>query len=91
MSKPDLTDPIARAAYRRELQNVAKPLRYTGVAFALLGALLAIARSKWAPQMPSAIPMAALALGVLNMLAAIAIRTRYHQQRMKSDATSREP
>lgn len=83
MTKPDLNDPVQRAAYRRELQGIAKPLRYTGVAFALLGALLAITRSKWAPQMPSAIPMAALALGVLNMLAAVAIRTRYHQQRMK--------
>ncbi|MFA6114290.1 MAG: hypothetical protein WC729_09855 [Sphingomonas sp.] len=84
MTKPDLNDPAQRAAYRRELQGVAKPLRYTGVAFALLGAVLAIIRSKWAPQMPSAIPLAALALGVLNMLAAIALRTRYHQQRMKS-------
>ena len=83
MSKPDLNDPVQRAAYRRELQGVAKPLRYTGVAFALLGAVLAIIRSKWAPQMPSAIPLAALALGVFNMLAAIAIRTRYHQKRMK--------
>ena len=84
MTKPDLSDPIQRAVYRRELQGVARPLRYTGVAFALLGAVLAIVRSKWAPQMPSAIPMAALALGVLNMLGAIAIRTRYHQQRMKA-------
>jgi len=83
MTKPDLSDPAQRAAYRRELQAVARPLRFTGVAFALLGAVLAIVRSKWAPQMPSAIPMAALALGVLNMLGAIAIRTRYHQQRMK--------
>ena len=58
MTKPDLNDPAQRAAYRRELQGVAKPLRYTGVAFALLGAVLAIVRSKWAPQMPSAIPVA---------------------------------
>ncbi len=83
MTKPDMNDPVQRAAYRRELQGVARPLRYTGVAFALLGAVLAIVRSKWAPQMPSAIPMAALALGVLNMVGAIAIRTRYHHQRMK--------
>lgn len=83
MTKPDLNDPVQRAAYRRELQGVARPLRYTGVAFALLGVMLAITRSKWAPQMPSAIPLAALALGVLNMVGAIAIRTRYHQQRMK--------
>jgi hypothetical protein len=83
MTPPDLKDPIQRAAYRRELQGVAKPLRYTGIAFALLGMLLAIAQRKWLPQMPTAIPMAAVALGAFNMLAAIVIRTRYHQQRMR--------
>jgi hypothetical protein len=83
VTKPDLSDPAQRAAYRRELQGVARPLRYTGVAFALLGVVLAIIRSKWAPEMPYVIPLAALALGALNMLGAIAIRTRYHQQRMK--------
>ncbi len=84
MTRPDLKDPVQRAAYRRELQGVARPLRYSGVAFALLGVMLSIARSKWAPQLPPAIPLAALALGVLNMIGAIAIRTRYHRQRMKA-------
>ena len=83
MTPPDLKDPVQRAAYRRELQGVAKPLRYTGVSFALLGALLAVVQRQWLPQMPTAIPLAAIALGVLNMLAAIVIRTRYHQQRMR--------
>jgi hypothetical protein len=80
---PDLKDPAQLAAYRRELRGVGKPLRYTGIAFALLGVVLAVAQRTWVPQMPSAIPMAAVSLGVLNMLAAIAIRTRYHQQRMR--------
>ena len=83
MTPPDLKDPVQRAAYRRELQGVAKPLRYSGVSFALLGALLAVVQRQWLPQMPTAIPLAAIALGVLNMLAAIVIRTRYHQQRMR--------
>jgi hypothetical protein len=80
---PDLKDPAQLAAYRRELRGVAKPLRYTGIAFALLGVALAVVQRNWVPQMPTAIPMAAVSLGVLNMLAAIVLRTRYHQQRMK--------
>lgn len=80
---PDLKDPAQLAAYRRELRGVAKPLRYTGIAFALLGVVLAVVQRSWGPQMPTAIPMAAVSLGVLNMLAAVALRTRYHQQRMK--------
>ncbi|MDB5706831.1 MAG: hypothetical protein JWN66_3947 [Sphingomonas bacterium] len=83
MTLPDLKDPVQRAAYRRELQGVARPLRYTGIAFALLGVMLAIAQRKWLPEMPTAIPMAAIVLGAFNMLAAIVIRTRYHQQRMR--------
>lgn len=82
-SPPDLRDPVQLAAYRRELRGIARPLRYTGVAFAILGAALVIARQRWLPQMPAVIPMAALALGVLNMLAAILLRARYHQQRMR--------
>ena len=80
---PDLKDPPLLAAYRRELRGVAKPVRYTGIAFALLGVVLAVVQRSWVPQMPTAIPMAAVSLGVLNMLAAVALRTRYHQQRMK--------
>ena len=80
---PNLGDPAERAAYRRELQGVARPIRYTGVSFALLGVVLAVVQRSWVPQMPTAIPMAAVSLGVLNMLAAVAIPTRYQQQRMK--------
>lgn len=80
---PDLNDPVQRAAYRRELQGVARPLRHTGVSFALLGVALAVVQWQWLPQMPTIVPMAAIGLGVFNMLAAIVIRTRYHQQRMR--------
>jgi hypothetical protein len=80
---PNLSDPIERAAYRRELQGVARPIRYTGISFTLLGVLLAIVRLQWWPDLPQAVPIAVLALGAFNMVAGIVLRTRYHQARMR--------
>jgi hypothetical protein len=82
---PDLNDPAARRAYQHELRHVGRPLRLTGVAFLLLGLLLGIARLIWWRAMPVPIPLAALALGALNMLAAIGLRTAYHARRMKGE------
>ena len=81
---PNLNDPAERAAYRRELQGVTRPIRYTGIMFLLLGAGLAIARRQWWPDLPLIVPIAALALGAFNMVAGIVMRTRYHQARMHS-------
>ena len=83
IAPPDLNDPVQRAAYQRELRGVARPLRHTAVSFALLGVALAIVRRQWFPDMPAIVPVAALALGVLNMVAGVVIRTRYHQARMR--------
>ncbi len=80
---PDLNDPAQRAAYRRELQGVGRPIRYTGISFALLGVALALVRRQWIPDLPAAIPLAALGFGALNMIAGIVLRTRYHQARMR--------
>ena len=80
---PNLADPAERAAYRRELQGVARPIRYTGVSFALIGVVLAIVRRFWWPDLPEVVPIAAIALGALNMVAGIVLRTRYHQARMR--------
>ncbi|GAA0321148.1 hypothetical protein GCM10009087_34260 [Sphingomonas oligophenolica] len=80
---PDLNDPAQRAAYRRELQGVARPIRYTGISFALLGVALALIRRQWFPDLPIVIPIAALGFGMLNMVAGIVLRTRYHQARMR--------
>ena len=84
MTAPNLSDPAERAAYRRELQGVARPIRYTGISFALLGVGLAIIRRLWWPDLPEIIPIAAIALGAVNMVAGILIRTRYHQARMRA-------
>lgn len=80
---PNLGDPAERAAYRRELQGVARPIRYTGVSFALLGVTLAMVRRLWWPDLPEFVPITALVLGALNVVAAIVLRTRYHQARMR--------
>ena len=83
MIAPNLNDPAERAAYRRELQSVARPIRFTGVSFALLGVALAIVRMQWMPDLPEIVPIAAVAVGAANMVAGILIRTRYHQARMR--------
>ena len=80
---PDLNDPEQSAAYRRELASIARPIRYTGIFFVVLGLILAIVRQKVGPHMPIAIPAGALGLGMLNMIGAIFIRMRYHQLRMR--------
>lgn len=83
MSKPDLTTPQGRDAYRRELKGVARPLRFAGLAFAILGLVLTILRARLMPGLPVAVPLGAFALGLLNMLAALALRTQYHLARMR--------
>ena len=80
---PNLGDPAERAAYRRELQGVARPIRYTGIMFVLLGVVLAIMRLIWWPDLPEIVPLAALGLGAFNMVTGIVMRTRYHQARMR--------
>lgn len=81
--RPQLHDATGRAAYARELRGIARPLRLTGLAFLLLGLTLGIARRVWWPEMPSAIPLAALALGLLNMLGGIVARNVYDARRTK--------
>ena len=83
IAPPNLGDPAERAAYRRELQGVARPIRYTGISFMLLGVAFAIVRLIWWPDMPKIVPIAAIALGAANMVAGIVLRTRYHQARMR--------
>ena len=80
---PDLDDPAQRAAYRRELRGIARPLRLTGLTFLTFGLLLGLASRLWWREMPVAIPVAALVLGAFNMIAAVAMRRLYHARRMR--------
>lgn len=80
---PNLKDPLASAAYRRELRGVASGVRLGGVGITLIGAIVAALRA-WAwPGIPVLIPMILVAWGLLLMLTAIALRMAYHARRMR--------
>lgn len=85
MSLPDLSTDDGRAAYRKELRQVAMPIRWGGLALIVLGAVLALmARSNTLGLDNGILPVAyaALALGWGLVLAAIVIRTRHHKRRL---------
>jgi membrane protein YdbS with pleckstrin-like domain len=81
---PDLTTPEGRAAYRRELNAVARPLRWSGIALALIGAAIGATRFFMAPW-PDWIRWLALVLclaGIVLMGVGVVQRTRYHLARI---------
>lgn len=82
LPRPDLSDPAERAAYRRELSGVARPVRYLGVALAIVAAVLA-AGPRWGLHVPVAIPLFLLAIAALHLIAGFVIRTHYHRARMR--------
>jgi len=80
---PNLKDPLALAAYRRELRGVASGVRWGGIGITVIGAMVAALRA-WAwPAIPALIPMVVVAWGMLLMLTAIALRMAYHARRMR--------
>jgi hypothetical protein len=78
MTKPDLSDPEQRRAYRAELRNVYRPWRYGALAvlvIALVGSSVDPAHERlWTVL---------LVVGAVATLAVIVARTRYHQRRMR--------
>ncbi|NYT42928.1 hypothetical protein HZY97_19295 [Sphingomonas sp. R-74633] len=81
---PNLNDPEERRAYRRELMAVAKPLRRTGVALAVLGSALILINAYWTP-IPNVVTLAAIVTGFALMLVGIGVRTKYHKRRMRGE------
>lgn len=85
--RPNLDDPAARVAYKSELRGLARAPRWIGFALVALGAGgLIYAQTRGiaiGPLRPFA--WAAIAVGWLNMIAAIVYRTRYHKARMAGD------
>ena len=79
---PNLNDPGERAAYQRELRMVARPVRWMGVAVAIIAAVLALVRARYAPQIPMVLPLFLLGVAALHVIAAVVIRLKYHQKRM---------
>jgi membrane protein YdbS with pleckstrin-like domain len=81
---PDLSTPEGRAAYRRELNAVARRTRWSGIALALVGALIGASRFFMEPW-PAWIRWAALILclaGIVLMGVGVVQRTRYHLARI---------
>ena len=82
MAAPDLNDPVQRAAYRRELLGIARPIRYLGVALAVIGAVMIVIDARFTP-LPKGLPWVVVGAAFVLMFAAIAMRRRYHQRRMR--------
>lgn len=83
MARPDLNDPAERAAYLAELRRVGSGTRASGMAFAALGAGLAIVRAYWLPQLPAVVPLVVIVLALGLMLVGIVRRVRWHLGRMR--------
>jgi hypothetical protein len=85
--RPNLGDPAARAAYRRELRGLVRAPRWIGLALVALGAGgLIYAQTRGIATGPlRPLSWAAIAVGWLNLIAAILYRTRYHKARMAED------
>jgi multisubunit Na+/H+ antiporter MnhC subunit len=79
---PNLNDPEERRAYRRELMGVARGLRRTGVALAVLGSALILVNAYGTP-IPNVFTLAAIVAGFALMLVGIGVRTKYHKRRMR--------
>jgi hypothetical protein len=78
VTRPNLSDPAERLAYRRELQRVYRPWRYGALALlvaALVGSSVDPAHERWWVVL--------LIGGALGTFAVIIARARYHQRRMR--------
>ena len=85
MSLPDLESEDGRAAYRKELRNVGRPMRLGGLALILLAAVVVVVTSRGLLGIdPSLVVVgyAMLAAGWALYLAAVFIRTRHHKRRL---------
>ena len=83
MASPDLNTDEGRAAYRKELRGVGRPLRAGGLAM-VVGAALLILISRQGTVGPWAVNVSyfMLAAGWAMVIAAIWMRTRHHKRRL---------
>ena len=78
MTRPDLSDPQQRLAYRTELRRVYRGWRWLGLAIVIAGVAAMFVGSDGF-NLPSVV---LLAIGWAILFAVIVMRTRYHQRRM---------
>ncbi|WP_395943530.1 hypothetical protein [Brevundimonas sp.] len=86
MTKPDLDTDEGRAAYRKELRQVARPLRAGGLALVVGAAVLILLTRQGTPGLGEwAINLSyvMLGLGWASVIAAIWTRTQHHKRRMR--------
>ena len=78
MTRPDLSDPQQRLAYRRELRRVYWKWRYAALALLVAGVLGSRFDPKHEPWWTVLI-----VIGGITVLGVIFARTRYHHRRMR--------
>ena len=83
MSPPDLNTEAGRAAYRKELRGVGRPLRAGGLAMVVGAAvLILISRQGTVGAWAVNVSYFMLAAGWAMVIAAIWMRTRHHKRRL---------
>jgi hypothetical protein len=82
MAAPDLNDPAERERYFAELRNIGRPIRRTGLALALIGAVLVLLHKRHVLDLPIWVGVIVLGAGVMLMISGLQVRSRYHQLRM---------
>ena len=79
MTRPNLSDPVERAAYRRELLKVYRGWRWLGLALVVAG----VAAMFIGGRGFDASALVLLGIGWAILIAVIIARTRYHRRRMR--------
>ncbi|NBB51886.1 hypothetical protein GVN24_26740 [Rhizobium sp. CRIBSB] len=82
MSRPDLQSEEGRAAYRKELRQVALPVRWTGLGLIVVAAIWVLAARDGALAGTLIFAYGLLAAGWALVVAGVFMRTRHHRRRM---------
>lgn len=78
MAKPDFSDPVQHAAYRRELRAYARPWRLFGLMLLVSGVIVALVRGDGFDAFSLGLVMAGWAV----LVPVIVARSRHHCRRM---------
>jgi hypothetical protein len=81
MTRPDLSDPAQRAAYRKELVRLYRGWRWLGLSIVAAGLVVLFVRGTGF----DALSISLLTVGWTILIGVIVQRTRYHRRRMRDD------
>lgn len=87
MTRPDLSDPAQRAAYRKELVQLYRGWRWLGLAIIVAAVALMFFRDGQFDRLS----IAMLVVGWTILIGVIVQRTRYHRRRIRKDPPSDSP